>query len=73
MKTVEQGVLFALNKASPPKAKPDPEDVEEHINIKMHNSDGNDEDDRDEVPQPRWAGRKKLGKQSIMENTFNVK
>lgn len=73
MKTVEQGVLFALDKASSPRAKRDPEDVEEHIDINMHNSDGDDEDDDDEVPQPRLAGRKKPGKRSVAENTFNVK
>ncbi|KIK00171.1 hypothetical protein K443DRAFT_7839 [Laccaria amethystina LaAM-08-1] len=71
MKTVEQGVLFALDKASTPQAKRDPEDVEENFDIYMHNSDGDDEDDDDEVPQPRLAGRKKPGKRSIAENTFN--
>jgi hypothetical protein len=73
MKTVEQGVLFALDKASTPQAKRDPEDVEENFDIYMHNSDGDDEDDDDEVPQPRLAGRKKPGKRSVAENTFNVK
>lgn len=73
MKTVEQGVLSALNKASSPQTKRDPEDVEENIDISMRNSDGDDEDDDDEIPRPRLAGRKKPGKRSIAENTFNVK
>ena len=70
MKTVEQGVLFALNKASSPQTKRDPEDVEENIDISMCNSNGDDEDDV-EIPRPRLAGRKKPGKRSIAENTFN--
>ena len=71
MTTVEQGVLHALNKASPAQTKREPKDVE-FFDINMNDSDGDDEDD-DEVPQSRLAGRKKPGRQSVTQNAFNVK
>ena len=71
MTTVEQGVLHALNKASPAQTKREPKDVE-FFDINMNDSDGDDEDD-DEVPQSRLAGRKKPGRRSVTQNAFNVK
>ena len=72
MTTVEQGVLHALNKASPAQTKREPKDVVEFFDINMNDSNGDDEDD-DEVPQSRLAGRKKPGRRSVTQNAFNVK
>ena len=72
MTMVEQGVLHVLNKASPAQMKREPKDIVEFFDINMNDSDGDDEDD-DEVPQSRLAGRKKPGRRSVTQNTFNVK
>ena len=72
MTSVEQGVLYALSKVSPPRAKPDPEDVDLANDINMRGSDGDDEDDDKDVSRIRVYGRKKPGKRSVAENTFNV-